>query len=340
MQLLQLAAGVALIVVVVVDAVRTTLSVGTGAGRMTGLVTKNLWRAALWVHRRRPSHTMLRSFGVVVLLVSVGLWVVLMIGGWLLVFSSAPGAVVAASDGVPADLAAKVWFTSYAIFSLGNGEYRPDGDVWQLVASVATASGLSLVTLGVSYLVPVVSAVADRRSLALHIATLGRSPTELVRYAAEHPTAFTQHATQLVQSIGKVTQQHLAYPVLHYFHATGPASSAAVATAVLDEAITIMEHGVTGLSAEVAGSLPPLRHAIDHLLHTLQGAFISPAAQAPPPPELTRLRPFPLALVDQATYEVRVAEIDEHRRLLYGMLRDDGWDLAGPDRPLHLDNLR
>lgn len=335
-----LALGLVVVAVMLFDAVRTTLSVGTGAGPMTRVVTKHLWDVALWWHRRRPSHALLRSSGVLLLLLSVGLWLVLLLGGWLLIFSSAPDAVVAASDGVPADIAGKVWFTSYVIFSLGNGEYRPQGDKWQLVASLATASGLSLVTLGISYLVPVVGAVVDRRSLALHVATLGRSPSEVVCFAAEQPAAFLQHATQLAQTIGTVTQQHLAYPVLHYFHATGPASSAAVAVAVLDEAITMLEKGTETLPAEIVGAVKPLRTAIEHLLHTLRGAFIRPVGEAPPPPDLGRLSPHPLDLVDEATYAARVKEAAEHRRLLYGMLRDDGWELSDLDEPLDLDNLR
>ena len=332
--------GAALILAVLIDAVRTTVSVGDGAGPLTGWLTTLLWRAGLAVHRRRTSHGMLRGLGVVLLLLTVGVWVTMLITGWTFVFSGGERAVVASSDGAAADAIDRVWFTAYTVFSLGNGEFRPEGHAWQLVAVAATATGLSLVTLGVSYLIPVISAVVGRRQLALHIAALGRDPLEIARFAGEHPSAFLQHSVQLVSEIGRVAQQHLAYPVLHYFHAKGPASSAAVAITVLDEAITVLELGVEELPSDVGGAIRPLREAIGQLLHTLQGAFIRAVDEPPPPPELARTDPFPFRLVNDATYRLRVSEGGAHRRLLFGLLRDDGWELTTLDRPLEVDNLR
>ena len=63
---------------------------------------------------------------------------------------------------------------------LGNGDYAPTG-AWRVVTMVASASGLMIVTLSITYLVPLLSAVVEKRALAGRISILGSTVPEMVR---------------------------------------------------------------------------------------------------------------------------------------------------------------
>lgn len=97
--------------------------------------------------------------------VVLGVWLTLALAGWTILFSAADGAVRDATTGAPAGFVARVYFASYTMFTLGNGEYRPGSGTWQLATAAAagTVLVLVLVTLALTYLVPVAAAVARRR---------------------------------------------------------------------------------------------------------------------------------------------------------------------------------
>ncbi len=75
---------------------------------------------------------------------------------------------------LPADLVGKIYFAGYTIFTLGNGDYQPLGG-WRIVTVIANATSLIIVTLSISYLIPLLSAVVEKRVLAGRISPLPTS---------------------------------------------------------------------------------------------------------------------------------------------------------------------
>lgn len=62
----------------------------------------------------------------------------------------------------------------------------------------------------------------------------------------------------------QTTQQHLAYPVLHHFHARTNGSSAPRALAALDDALLIMSAALPEQDRPSSDTLTRLRRAIEH----------------------------------------------------------------------------
>jgi hypothetical protein len=170
--LLLVLSGLALIGVATTDALTTTVSLGSGAGPVTRVVSRSVWAVAraAWPHR----HGALRRAGVAVLLCSILGWIVLVWAGWSLVFSAAEAAVVDAVTGAPASVEQRIYFAGYTLLTLGNGDFRPDGPLWRMATVLAAGNGFGLVTLSISYLVPVVSAATEKRQLAAHLHALTR----------------------------------------------------------------------------------------------------------------------------------------------------------------------
>lgn len=231
--------GLLLLGLVTVDVFATTTGSGStsGAGPLTARLARCLWRAALAVHRRRPSHRGLHLVGSGLTIGTVLSWIVAIWVSWTLVFASMDGSVVDTATEQPVGLGAKAYFAGYSVLTLGNGDYVPGSTPWQLATLAAAATGLALVTLAVTYILNVVQAGSQRRALATMIWTFGDDVEEVVRRAAADPQHVNQQLWSLVEPFAQVREHHVAFPVLHYLHATDrhralPAQAAKLAGAV------------------------------------------------------------------------------------------------------------
>ena len=177
-------AGVVLLLVALLDALWTTIA-PRGAGPLSRWIARAWWAARLGVHRHRAggAHRLLAFAGPALLVIAFLTWVGLLWAGWLLVFSAEPGAVVGSTSREPASLAGRVYYVGFVLFTLGTGDYVPVGGMWEVLSAVASLSGLFVVTLAITYVLSVVSAVAAKRHLAGSIHSLGETPTRLVLQA-------------------------------------------------------------------------------------------------------------------------------------------------------------
>ncbi|MEX0761403.1 MAG: potassium channel family protein [Dehalococcoidia bacterium] len=241
MSLAILVGGMVLVTLAVFDQVMTVVAVGGGGGPFTSRITSGLWRLSLGIHHRVHKHGLLQAMGIAVTLSILALWFVALWLGWTLIFAAGDMAVVDSLTGEPADGWTRLYYAGYTLFTMGNGDYRPDGAGWQVATVLANATGLALVTLAISYLVPVIQAAVHRRSVAATIAAVGGTPEGIINRAwnGSDLSAIEQHAVSLTSDIGLINQRHLAYPVLHYFHDNDPRSAFAPRLAALDDALSI-----------------------------------------------------------------------------------------------------
>lgn len=323
--------GVVLVGAALIDLAWTTVAAGSGAGPLTGRLAAGLWRTALSIHGRWPSHTFLSVAGVGVVLAVLGAWIAMVLTGWSVMFNAADGAVRNSDTGAPAAVVARLYFVGYTVFTLGNGDYQPGSGLWQLATVLATGTGLILVTLAITYLVPVASAVTMRRQLSSFIASLGSSPQEIVATGWDG-TGFgglSQYLVALTPLIETSRQQHLTYPVLHYFHSHDAQSAAAPNVTNLAQAMLLLQAGVAPEVRPPAPAVEPLVRSLDAFLGTLRSAHLDPAEPLPPP-SLEPLRQIGIPTVTDDDY-ARVGDNSRERRaLLAGFLADDGW-------PVHND---
>ena len=326
MSWLQVTAGVALLITVVVDLVWTALAAGSGAGPLTGRLGRFSWSLALRLHRRRRSHRVLSASGVLVALALLMVWILITFSGWALILNASTGAVRHAQTGQPADLVERLYYIGYTIFTLGNGEFRPGSGVWQLAAVLATSSGLVLVTMAITYLVPVASAVAQRRQLAAYVHSLGPDAhTILVRaWNGSDFGTLSQHLSSLVPMLHSVGQQHLAYPVLHYFHAVDPQSAVAPNLVHLDEAVELLHHGVDPDVRPDPGLLRVVDETLDELLGTMSARRPDVLEQRPNL-GLEPLRAAGIPTVDESQWRHGSAGRSERSERRAAALADDGW---------------
>ena len=317
--------GLLLILVVVVDALWTALWVDGAAGPVTSRVSTWVWRIALRLVGHH--HRILSICGPLILLGTVLGWLLGLWTGWVLLFAADPQSLMDTRDPGTADWAGRIWFVGYSMFTMGNGDFSPQDGWWQIIASFVNGSGMLLITLAITYLLSVISAVTVKRAFAASVHSLGESGPAILCAAWNGRSFHTldRQLTQLSSELASVTERYLAYPVLQYYHAARPQKSPAVAVAVLDDALTLLRFGVHPRVRPNPADLAAARSTVASFLETLDAAFIPMAPHPPPPPDLDELRDRGMPLRSDPEFATAIEDLDDRRRAVLGLVRYNGW---------------
>ncbi|MGY1724392.1 potassium channel family protein [Blastococcus sp. SYSU DS0533] len=329
-------AGLLLVALVAWDVVTTTFTLGEGAGPLTRRVLDAGWRRLLRLRResRAGRSRLLSAAGPLLVLATVVLWVALFWLGWSLVFLGSGSVADADADPArPASALDTVYFAGTAISTLGVGDFVATTPTSRVAAAVAAFSGLALMTLAITYLFSVMSAVVERRALATQLHARGESAEEMLLICWEgdrFSPVLTQHLLQLPAQLASVAEQHLAYPVLHFFRSRSTEAAAPVAIARLDDALLLLCSAVAEPVRPPAAAVEPVRRVIGRYLATAAGGrFEVAGAEGPPPPRTDRLAAAGVPLADGAVLR-RAAERDVERRTgLRCLVEDAGWRWDG-----------
>lgn len=302
--------GCLLVVLVAVDAFRTVLWSSRGAGPLTALITRAI--LPLTRHIGTRSRNLLSGVGPLALLLVVSTWVVLLLVGFVFALQFDHDGIAAATTDRPADIGEQAYYVGYTLFTLGTGEYVPTTDWVRAVSVLINAAGMFLITLSVTYVLPVISASVQSRSFGSSVLSLGSSPEDIITGAWDGHSVNLDH--QLRDASTELTQlahQHLAYPLLHLFHSSQASSSAPLAVAVADEVLTLLDAVDPSVVPPIPGRRQ-LRSSIELYTETY-GRHLDDG-DPPAIPSLDALAGAGIPLVhDEWSFARLVAERGDHR---------------------------
>jgi hypothetical protein len=315
--------GVVVVVLVLTDAVTTTVNVseqpGVFADRVVQLSRRPL--RALFRRTRRPSV----ALGQVVLLIVV--WTTLLWLGWWLILLTEPARFVHTTTGATADALDTLYVAGFAVFALGVGDIGPTSRAAQLLLPLASVTGLGLVTLEITYLLSLTRAAAHKRQVARMLHNLGDDADQIVAHLwdgtsfAHAPTILNPLATEMAL----LAEHQLAFPVLYEFGARRRELAVAPGLVRLLDALVVMHD-----RAAPQHRLPSVTH---HQLLTsmqelvlatpLEGRDVTEAA----PPGTRILERLGIPVVETPNDEVS----RELRRALHRLAVEEGWPMADDD---------
>ena len=326
MSFLLLISGFILLAVVSSDVLVTTLTF-KGGGFLTDRFSSWLWQIAIKMHQYKSNHRQLSIVGLFLILGMLVLWYLLTWTAWSLIFCSFQDAIMNSSDQEPASIWGRIYFTAYTITTLGRGDYLPQDTIWHLLTGLAAANGFFLVTLSIAYLFPVISAATKKRILAVYLSSLGGTGDEILARAwnGKDFGNLDQHLIALTPLISELSEQHLAYPVLHYFHSRERSRSLPLSIAALDEAMTLLQYAVLENYRPDPASVNPLRRACAAFLQTLKSAYLEPSNHEPTLIPLELLRNTGIPTVSDRSFKNATSHINQRRKLLLALIRNDGW---------------
>lgn len=316
--------GILILIFGAVDLLWTTIWVDGGGGPLSRRMGKTCWYILRKINSKKVNF--LRLAGPLVLSLTLITWILLLWVGWTLVFSADADSVLLTPDKTPVtSWVEKIYYVGFTLFTLGIGDYIPQKGVWQLVTTIATGSGMLFITLSVSYVVSVLSGVVQKRSFARNVTGQGESWVSLVKQSWNgkdyHSVDFL--LKDLSSQLSMLTQQHKAYPILHYYHTEKNSESSAVALAILDEALTVYQFGVEEEYQPNRVWIKEARSSVDDYLKTLHKVFFKPAGSTPPPINLDSLRNEGMPVKTNPEFNIAVSNLLRRRERLLGLVEAD-----------------
>jgi hypothetical protein len=249
-------------------------------------------------------------------------WALLPWLGWVVLFSGDPQSLLHAHSGAPADLVDRIYFAGYTMFTLGNGDFVPNGKFWELATALASLNGLFMLTLAVTYLLAIIEAVVAKRSFSAQVWALGHNADEFVLNCWDGSgfPAVEQQIVSITEQLQHVTEQHHAYPMLHYYHEAHKKQSVSHNLAVFSEILLLFAHGVAREVRPAPAALICGQRSVEEFLETLHSAYVEPSTKETPAPNLVKLSATGIPIVPREEFSNAVSARSERRQLLRGFL--------------------
>lgn len=324
MSYLFLLIGILLFVGVVWDILKTTLSL-QGGGWFTGRYAHFFWNSILKLSGRNGHSKLLGEAGYLLLVSIILIWVLSLYSSFVFLLLSSPDSIINSSTKVPADLWEKIYYGGYVLSTLGNGDFIASTNLWRLVTNLYALTGLILITMSITYFVPVLSAIIKQRKLGINLSTLGNSPQQILLNAwnGENFDFLINQLQSLSSDILEYNQNHRAYPVIHYFHISKKKYTIILGLARLNEAVFILQTGLNSNYIIPQNKLASITAALNNYVEVITDVShlkIKDENQ-PQETETSSLKEY-VFFKDSKKYNDRML----HNRLVFSkLIEQDGW---------------
>lgn len=276
--------GAALMLLFLADIFLTVLYARAGAGLLAPHWNRLIWALlrALAASFGRRRGEVLSIAGPLIVVSLIGFWAIGMAAGAALVIRPELGTAIRPSNGeASTDFVTALLVAGNSLSIVGGGDYSPHTTGTRLLFLINSLIGASMLSLVLSYLVQVYSALQARNALALTVDLMtdgtGDAAVMLARLMPEGEAGDAKSDMgNLARSLAATKEAHHFYPLLFYFRFKEPFYAVSRFSFVLLDAVTLIEtaldrrrYGAVVASASVAS----LRRGVDLLLKTLQSHF-------------------------------------------------------------------
>lgn len=216
-----------LLLFVVYDVYATILHARGRSGPLSETLYRTVWRLARWLAaRRRPErrHQTLNAVGPILLPLLIGAYILLLVIAFALIYvPRMPAQFVVAPQSVTAPLSDALYFSGITLVTVGYGDIAPHTPQMRIVALIEGASGFALISLGVTYLITVYSALERKRIIALSFYHQAEEGADAAGFIAHHFVAGRFIGLEAVLRIAardlqEMLESHIEHPVIHFFH--------------------------------------------------------------------------------------------------------------------------
>jgi voltage-gated potassium channel Kch len=275
MALLATLIGLALILVTLGD-IFNVLFHPLGSGRISRRLVKVVWSMFCSLGRRR--HSILELAGPIALISVIGLWLILLLFGWALIylphlpqeFQISPSLDTSSSAAI---FIAALYFSMTTITTLGYGDITPTTEWLRVITPLEAIFGFALLTASLSWVISIYQVLRRRRSLALEIALLREERDATgVTITRMEPLAAQQLIGSLASQLNTVWNDMLQFPITYYFTSS---DAQAELSAVMLYLISLVEEGTSeDCSAEVQLSASLLQGKLHEFARLLRRDFL------------------------------------------------------------------
>lgn len=252
--------GVLLVLAVMADVFLTVLyaRVGRrgiarfGTGVISERVATHVWRAFRWAGTRgkRVNDDLLSFAAPVIVVLFLAVWVAMLTIGSAMVLHPALRTDIRSTTGsTPTDFFTAVFIAGGNISTMGAGGYLPRTGLLRVIYVINAVTGLSILTLTLTYLMQVYTTLQGRNTLAFKLDVMAGSTGDAAELIAGLGVDghFGAGYTQLAELGAEVVRQKEAYqfyPVLFYFRYRQPCYATSRLALMLLDSVSLLQGGL------------------------------------------------------------------------------------------------
>lgn len=216
-------AGAGLCLLAIADLYITVLYARQDLNLLSARLSALVWRLFRTVGQRTARNGLLTFCGPTLIVLIPLTWVGLLLVGFALISWPALGDQIHRTGGTtPTDFYTAIYYSGYTLSTLGYGDIVPDSGFYRVMAVIESLLGFAVLSLSVTYLMSVYSALVRRNTLAaaLHHQTDGTDDAAELLARLGSGGTFADAGPQLaslVRGLHDLYESHHSYPVLHYF---------------------------------------------------------------------------------------------------------------------------
>ncbi|HEX8916325.1 MAG TPA: potassium channel family protein [Humisphaera sp.] len=244
------AGGTALVLLALADVFMTVLYARAGTGPVSHRLAAGGWAVVRRVARRlAPARrdALLGYFGPGYLVTLLAVWFgLLLLGFTLLTWPGLGGGIVRQDGPTPTDLLTAFHFAGGSLTTVGTGDLQPKSAFYRVLTVIDSVIGISVVTLAMTYVLQLYTALQRRNTLALglHHASGGTGDAAALLAGLGPGDDFSHGDGQLSALAAEVTgvfESHHFYSVLVYFRFREPRYATARGALVVMELVTLID---------------------------------------------------------------------------------------------------
>ncbi len=326
--------GIGLLIAVTFDFMQTVF-IPKGAGFITESITISVATLYKVLTGNNGANKFLDYKGLAIIITMIATWLILIWFSVTFIYAFDASSVIDSQTKENATFIEKLYFTGYTLSTLGLGEYQPQGNFWMVLTSIVSVSGFTIVTISITYIVPVINNIIEKLTLSLQIASLGESPENMLinGYDGQNFEGLSDQFSTLASNIFRYAKNHAAYPILHHVHSSDKDENTILKLVSLDEACTLLMYHIPEEKCLQKINLQQVRRAITFYLESLRNVEISKTS--PPHADFDKIEEalgIRLENRDGEKHQEIYQKLSARRSLLKGLVEDDGFswkDLKG-----------
>ena len=292
MQLVEQIAGALLMLLVLADVFLTVLCARADAGLISPRVSRFVWLAFRELSKPFKScrERILSFCGPTILVMYVLVWTLaLALGAGLIIHPKLGTSVRATSEDSRSDLITAIYAGGSSISIVGTSNYTPETASFRMLFLFNSLVGLSMISLTLTYLMQVYSALNRRNvfGLDIHLGCAEKGDAaELIAGLGPRGKFELGYAnlSQLAHEMTQAKESHHFYPVLFYFRFRDPAYAISRFTLVSLDAVALIQTALDDDEygwLKQSGAVEQLDNGARLLLKTIWNTFLRRVVHEP-----------------------------------------------------------
>jgi hypothetical protein len=221
------AAGFVLLALIIFDIYATVLHSSARYGPVGESLNRSVWRlarAAAFKLSRASRHRLLNMVGPLLLPLLIVVYIVLLTLAFALIYyPHIPGGFTFGVEHPEPGWVDAVYFSGVTLTTVGYGDMMPRTAPLRFFALVEAASGLIVITLAITYILTVYSALERKRAVAVSLYHQAGEGADVAGFIAHHFVEGRFYGLRdalrtVTRDLQALHESHIDHPVIHYFH--------------------------------------------------------------------------------------------------------------------------